>query len=208
MSTAIDHLTTRPELGRYEIAGDIGAYDKRKRALLGALTGIVLEIGAGDGANFPDLPDGIDWHGLEPNPSRRQQLVRKAAAHGHHAPVITAPAEQIPLDDASVDTVLATTVLCSVTDQERTLAEVRRVLRPAGAFVFFEHVAAPAGTWSRRAQRYWAHLSRRLDAGCDPSRETWRAIDSAGFREVDAHRFIRQRAHGIYNPFLGGIAHV
>jgi ubiquinone/menaquinone biosynthesis C-methylase UbiE len=208
MSAAINHRTTIPQPGRHQIAGDMDDYDARKSALLGALTGTVLEIGAGDGANFPDLPAGIAWHGLEPNPNRCRSLVRTAAAYGHHAPVITAPAERIPLGDASVDAVLATTVLCSVTDQKTALAEVRRVLRPDGAFVFFEHVAAPAGTWARRAQRCWAHVTRRVDAGCDPSRETWRAIETAGFREVQARWYTRQPGHGIYNPFLGGIAHV
>lgn len=184
------------------------AYETHKRTLLGALTGTVLEIGAGDGVNFPAFPAAINWLGLEPNPDRRRHLAGRAAAYGHHAPVITAPAERIPLGDASVDAVLATTVLCSVADQGQVLAEIRRVLRPAGTFVFFEHIAAPAGTWSRCLQRCWAPISRRIDAGCDPGRETGRAIQAAGFREVHARRYTRQSAFGIYAPFLGGIAHV
>lgn len=188
-------------------AADMGTYETRKRELLGALAGTVLEIGAGDGANFPHLPGDVDWHGLEPNPDRRRHLARRAATHGHYAPVITAPAERIPLGGASVDAVVSTTVLCSVADQDRVLAEVRRVLRPAGTFVFFEHVAAPAGTWSRRLQQCWAPISRRIDAGCDPSRETWRAIQAAGFSEVHACQYTRRPGFGIYDPFLGGIAH-
>ncbi|NIV75570.1 MAG: methyltransferase domain-containing protein, partial [Gammaproteobacteria bacterium] len=42
----------------------------------------------------------------------------------------------------SFDTVLTTHVLCSVSDQGAVLAEVRRVLRPGGRFLFLEHVAA------------------------------------------------------------------
>lgn len=160
---------------------DMGTYPAHKDALLGALTGTVLEIGAGDGANFTSLPSDIDWIGLEPNPDRRHHLARRA--------------------------VVSTTVLCSVADQARVLAEVRRVLRASGSFVFFEHVAAPAGTLSRRLQRCWAPISRRLDTGCDPSRDTWRAIQRAGFRDVDARRYTRELTFGIYDPLLGGIAH-
>jgi ubiquinone/menaquinone biosynthesis C-methylase UbiE len=134
-------------------------------------------------------------------------LAWTAARYGQYAPVIPAPAERIPLPDASVDAVAATLVLCSVADQGRVLAEVRRVLRPGGRFVFFEHVAAPAGTWSRRLQRCWAVLSRRLDAGCDPGRDTWRSIEAAGFREVRARWYARRSCFGIYSPFLAGVAY-
>jgi len=187
---------------------DMTAYAARKAAVLGSLTGTVLEIGAGTGANFGYFRPDIRWLGLEPDPGRRRQLSAAAAAAGQHAPVIVAAAEQIPLADASVDAVAATLVLCSVADQDQVLAEVRRVLRPGGRFAFFEHVAAPPRTWSRRLQRCVAPVTRRLDAGCDPGRETWRAIETAGFRAVHARRYSRRAAPGIYAPCLGGVAHV
>lgn len=187
---------------------DIAAYNARRAAVLGSLTGTVLEIGAGAGANFGYFRPDIRWLGLEPDPGRRRDLAAAAAAHGQHAPVIAAAAEQIPLADASVDAVAATLVLCSVADQDQVLAEVRRVLRPGGRFAFFEHVAAPRGTWSRRLQRCVAPVTRRLDAGCDPARDTWRAIRAAGFREVHARWYSRPAVLGIYSPCLGGVAHV
>lgn len=187
---------------------DIAAYDVSRAAVLGSLTGTVLEIGAGAGANFGCFRPDIRWLGLEPDPGRRRVLAAAAAAHGQHAPLIAVAAEQIPLADASVDAVAATLVLCSVADQDQVLAEVRRVLRPGGRFAFFEHVAAPRGTWSRRLQRCVAPLTRRLDAGCDPARETWRAIRAAGFREVHARWYSRRALLGIYSPCLGGVAHV
>lgn len=186
---------------------DMTAYDARQAAVLGSLTGTVLEIGAGTGANFGYFRPDIRWLGLEPDPGRRRKLAAVAAAHGQHAPVIAAAAERIPLADASVDAVAATLVLCSVDDQDQVLAEVRRVLRPGGRFAFFEHVAAPRGTWSRRLQRCVAPLTRRLDAGCDPARDTGRAIGAAGFREVQARWYSRRAALGIYGPCLGGVAH-
>jgi ubiquinone/menaquinone biosynthesis C-methylase UbiE len=184
------------------------AYAARKRAALGALTGTVLEIGAGAGANFGYFRRGIRWLGLEPNPRRRGELARTAARYGQHAPVLAAPAERIPLGDASVDAVAATVVLCSVADQDAVLAEVRRVLRPGGRFVFFEHVAAPAGTWARLLQRCVAPVTRRFDGGCDPGRETWRAIEAAGFREVDASWYTGRPGFGLYQRYFGGVAYV
>jgi ubiquinone/menaquinone biosynthesis C-methylase UbiE len=99
-----------------------------------------------------------------------------------------------------VDAVLAATVLCSVRDQDAALAEIRRVLRPGGRFVFFEHVAAPRGTWTRLLQRATAPFSRVFDHGCDPSRETWRSLERARFRDLRLGWFAR----GGW-PFVAGV---
>jgi SAM-dependent methyltransferase len=174
---------------------------------LGCLTGRVLEIGAGAGANFGSFRPGIHWIGLEPDPRLRRKLAATAAARGHHAPVLAAPAERIPLPDASVDAVASTLVLCSVADQGRVLAEVQRVLRPGGTFAFTEHVAAPAGTLTRGLQRCAAPFTRLFDHGCDPARDTWRALQAAGFAEIRAY-FYRGTGGRLYNPCLTGTAHV
>jgi ubiquinone/menaquinone biosynthesis C-methylase UbiE len=122
--------------------------------------------------------------------------------------VIAAAAEQIPLAGRQRGRGGRDLLLCSVADQDQVLAEVRRVLRPGGRFAFFEHVAAAQGTWSRRLQRCVAPVTHPLNAGCDPGRETWRAIRAAGFREVHARWYSRQALVGIYGPCLGGVAHV
>jgi SAM-dependent methyltransferase len=183
------------------------AYARYKREVLGSLSGTVLEIGAGHGANFGYLAAGLDWIGLEPDPVIRPRLAAIAAAHGYHRPVMASVAERIPLPDASVDAVAGTTVLCSVADQAMVLTEILRVLRPGGQFVCFEHVAAPRGTATRGLQRCCAPLCRRLAAGCDPASETWRAIAAAGFRDVQFRWFSRRPAFGLYTHYLGGTAH-
>jgi ubiquinone/menaquinone biosynthesis C-methylase UbiE len=145
----------------------------------------VLEIGAGRGVNFDRLPTGVTWTGLEPDPKRRAALAASAAHHGHAGRAVAGVAEHLPLADQSMDTVVETVMLCSVADQRAVLAEVRRVLKPGGAFVFVEHVAAAHGSWTRRAQDAFAPFSRRFLGGCDPARETWQALADAGFAEVD-----------------------
>ncbi|MGH3229976.1 MAG: methyltransferase domain-containing protein [Streptosporangiaceae bacterium] len=89
---------------------DLTAYARYQREVLGSLSGTVLEIGAGDGANFGGLAAGIDWIGLEPDPAARRRLAAVAAARGYHRPVIASVAERIPLPDASVDAVAGTRV--------------------------------------------------------------------------------------------------
>ncbi len=156
----------------------------RKRALLGGLGGDILEIGPGAGANLPYYPPGIRWIGIEPNPFMRPYLAREAARLGLDADIRSGTVERLELPDASVDAVVSTLVLCSVSDLKAALSEIRRVLKPGGRFVFIEHVAAPAGTRLRRAQRWVRPLFHVFGDGCSPDRETWKILDQDGFSRV------------------------
>lgn len=180
-------------------------YEAAKAELIGGLRGTVLELGAGRGVNFGRLATDVDWIGLEPHSSTRRALVRTAGfGRLKSAKVLPAPAEEIPLPGASVDAVLSTVVLCSVADLEAALAEVQRVLRPGGRFVFFEHVAAPRGSWRYRLQRVAAPVTRTFDKGCNPARDIGTAIQLAGFASVDLHRYVRPGPLRI--PFISGTA--
>jgi ubiquinone/menaquinone biosynthesis C-methylase UbiE len=177
----------------------------RKRTLLGAIEGRVLEIGPGGGVNFEFYAATVvEWIGLEPNPYAHERLRAAAAAHGVPARVIDGSAESIPLADASVDAVVSTLVLCSVTDQQRVLSEILRVLRPGGRFVFVEHVAAPRGSLLRRVQRVVRAPWRVAGGGCEPDRETWRAVEDAGFRQVAAEHF--RVGLPVVSPHVAGVA--
>jgi ubiquinone/menaquinone biosynthesis C-methylase UbiE len=184
---------------RHSTVQDTAAYTELKRRLVGGLSGLVLEIGAGGGANFDLLDHTTDGVGLEPDRRRRRRLTAKVARSGRRGTVIDGVAEDMPLPDDSVDAVLSTIVLCSVRDQEQAVAEVLRVLRPGGRFVFFEHVAAEHGSWQYRWQTWTAPCSRMFDHGCDPSRETWQVLQQAPFIELDLSWF---RVDG--RPFIGG----
>lgn len=173
---------------------ELSAYLRRKEELIGGLRGDVLEIGAGRGANFGLLHRDVRWTGLEPHRRTRERLQREAVGRT----VLDAAAEEIPLDDGSVDAVLATAVLCSVRSPERAVAEVCRVLRAGGQFVFVEHVAAPRGTWHRVAQRVIAPVNRVVDRGCDPARETWAVLEAAPFAHLRYDRF--ELGPGVLRP--------
>jgi SAM-dependent methyltransferase len=182
------------------------AYEAYKRQVVGSLRGRVLEIGAGLGSNLALLPAGVSWQGLEPDRRRHARLSRIARRHGHASGPLLAAAEDIPLPDACVGGVLSVVTLCSVDDLAQVLSEVRRVLRPGGRFVFAEHVAAPAGTWSRRAQRLVAPVSRRFDHGCDPLRDTEATIRGSGLEVRELRRFVLPQPLGVRIPYIVGVA--
>ena len=176
----------------------------RKRGLLGALTGTVIEIGPGTGPNLRYYADGVRWIGIEPNLYMRAYLKREAERTGVTAELRDGTAEGMSCADESADGVVSTLVLCSVPDLRGALAEILRVLKPGGRFVFIEHVAAEPGTRLRKWQhrlRPWFHF---LADGCNPDRETWRAIESAGFAEVRLEHF--DGPVPIVRPHIAGVA--
>src|SRR5678815_5360034 len=95
--------------------------------------------------------------------------------------VLDTPAEALPFPARSFDTVLATLVLCSVQDPGRVVSEIHRVLRPGGTFLFLEHIAAPPGTWTRRAQAALERLWKRVAGSCHLTREVGLLLEAGGF---------------------------
>ncbi len=155
-----------------------------KQALLSGLRGRVLEIGPGTGPNLRYYPPEVRWMGLEPNPYMHRYVRKEAERLGRDIALALGYAEHLDLEDESVDAVVSTYVLCTVSDPERALGEIQRVLVPGGRFLFIEHIAAPANTRLRRWQERLSPLWKRLADGCHPNRETDRLIRAAGFAQV------------------------
>lgn len=175
-----------------------------KQALLSGLSGTVLEIGAGTGANFAYYPPGIHWIGIEPNVFMHRHLLEAANAHGITGEVRAEVVERLPVEDASVDAVVSTLVMCSVSDQRGALSEIRRVLRPGGRYVFVEHVAAPQRSPTWWAQKLIKPIWSALGDGCQPDRDTAAAVERAGFTHVEIQSFRAPLA--VASPHIAGTA--
>lgn len=175
-----------------------------KRSLLQGLTGDVLEIGPGGGPNLRYYAPDVRWMGIEPNPYMHDYLRETAAEQGLAVDIRLGTAEALPAADESMDAVVSTLVLCSVEDVAQVLTEIRRVLKPGGRFFFIEHVAAPRQTGLRRVQNVVRPLWQMVGDGCHPNRETWRAIEQAGFRQVQIDHF--DMRFPIVKPHIAGYA--
>ncbi|CAO2828771.1 unnamed protein product [Amaranthus hypochondriacus] len=170
----------------------------------------VLEIGIGTGPNLKYYATHASMvYGIDPN-AKMEKYARKAAASSGLPPenfkFLQAVGEALPLDDASVDAVVGTLVLCSVNDVNRTLQEVKRVLKPGGLYMFVEHVAANDGTALRLLQTVLNPLQQLLADGCHLTRETGSYISQAGFSSVDSSTTYVS-SFLFVNPHLYGIAH-
>ena len=167
-----------------------------RRELLAGLRGDVIEIGAGSGANFEHYPETAHVFACEPDPhmlSRAQPRMRP------NIELKPAPAEHLPVPDASADAVVSTIVLCTVADLRAALHEVRRVLRPGGEFRFMEHVrpSGVAGAAVEIVQPVYGWFA----AGCHLNRRTEEAIAEASFT---MQRIEHLKLRGM--PLIRGVA--
>ncbi len=193
-------LTYDRQIRRTEAAG---LADIRRR-VLDPVGGRVLEIGAGTGANLRHYGPGVEALTLtEPEPAMERRLLRHVADVRPGAVVVRAPAEDLPFLDGSFDVVVSTLVLCGVSDQQRVLRQVRRVLRPGGRFVFVEHVRSDEDRLARR-QDLLNPLNRAIVC-CDCNRPTLRSIE-AELTVEDVQRSTLPKAPSFVRPLIIGTA--
>ena len=177
----------------------------RKKALFADLPANVVELGAGAGASMRYLAPGTRLLAIEPNPHTHDALRRSAARHEIALDIRSERAESTGLATGSVDAVICTLVLCTVEDHAAALAEVRRILRPGGRFVFIEHVGSGPGPL-RVLQRLLRHPWRYIFDGCCLDRDTAAAIAATGFAEVRTEHY---RLGGLFVPVwpqISGVA--
>ncbi|KAI3467325.1 hypothetical protein Pfo_023988 [Paulownia fortunei] len=190
---------------------EIAGYKSQLFANLRGKADQILELGVGTGPNlkyYADYP-GINVFGVDPN--MKMEKYAQAAAEAAGLPpsnfrFMQAVAEALPLNDASVDAVVGTLVLCSVKDVDQALQEVRRVLKPGGFYIFVEHVAAKDGTILRFVQGILDPLQQTVADGCHLTRNTAANIAGAGFAGLDVNQAVLSTA-SLINPHVYGIAY-
>lgn len=156
---------------------------RRYRELMIPLaSGRVLEVGFGSGLNLPFYgADVRHLFALEPSPELRKMAGRRTEGARFTVEFLDRSAEEIPLEGASVDTVVTTWTLCTIPDAVRALQEMKRVLKPGGELLFVEHGLAPeAGVraWQHRLNPLW----NRIGGGCNLNRKIDDLIVQSGFR--------------------------
>jgi SAM-dependent methyltransferase len=144
--------------------------------------GDILEIGVGPGVNFPHY-DSARVHkvyALEPNKGMLRRADEQRSRTRLQIEFLDLPGERIPLLDASVDTVVSTFTLCTIPGVADAIHGLRRVLKPSGKFIFFEHGLSPDAAvqrWQKRSEP----LFRWAFEGCHVTRDVPSLIEQGGF---------------------------
>src|SRR6185295_12812515 len=161
-----------------------------RRRVLAAARGATLEIGFGTGLNLAHYPPAvtsltiIDAADLLPD-----RIAGRIAAAPFPVTRARLDAERLPFDDASFDTVTSTWTLCSIADPVAALREIRRVLRPDGAFLFLEHGRSDEPS-TARWQDWWNPAQRVVACGCNVNRPIDALVRAAGLTVRDLDRFL------------------
>ena len=176
-----------------------------RRNLIAGASGDVLEIGGGTGANLGYYGATVESLTVtEPERPMLKRLERKAREQNSSATVLRAPAEDLPFEDASFDTVVSTLVLCGVDDQPRVVRELRRVLRPGGRLIFMEHVRSDDPGVAKMQNRM--NPVNRFFICCDCNRPTLDTIRSGGFEVTQLERTELPKAPPFVRPLIVGAA--
>jgi ubiquinone/menaquinone biosynthesis C-methylase UbiE len=180
--------------------------EEKRRQVLSRARGRTLEIGAGTGINLGHYGPGVTELVLsEPDPHMMRQLQRKVEGSERRVEVVQAPAEDLPFEDGSFDTVTLVYVLCTVPDPAAGLEEIARVLKPGGRLLFIEHVrAADEGLahWQDRLHGPWKVFAN----GCHCNRDTVAAIERSALQPEDVERGEIPKVPPVVRPMAFGAA--
>jgi len=165
------------------------AFTTQRKAVLESVNGDILEIGFGSGLNLPHYPSDVSkLTVIDPNHGMGRYASRQIADSPINVDRQVLSGEALPMEDDSFDTVVSTWTLCSIEDVHSAVAEVYRVLKPGGVFIFLEHGLSPDKKVSR-----WQHrldgLQQVVGDGCHLNRDMRKIIGAAGFNKLDIDNY-------------------
>lgn len=158
------------------------AFAQQRAKMVPRATGCVLEVGYGSGTNLawydPEKVDNLI--ALDPASGAMKIAARQEARISFPVEHVALKGEDIPLDKASVDTIVVAYTLCTIADIERALLAMKRVLKPEGQLLFMEHGMSPDPSiqrWQERMNPLWGLAF----GGCVLTRTPPQLLENCGF---------------------------
>jgi len=180
-----------------------------RKEILSSLSGHIMEIGIGTGANLPFYPasvnrvTGIDLE--EPLLKRCRKNWDKLGTKTFDLELMLGNAEELPFPDQSFDAILSCLVFCSVSSTEKAAFEMHRLLKPDGKLIFFEHILDwdhRTARWQHRLNPIWSNLS----CGCQMTRKTDEILRDAGFGFQELDKYYHKPLGKFFSSVIKGIA--
>lgn len=160
--------------------------DYQRKKVIPDATGKVLEIGIGPGSNLKHYNNTkvTSILGIDPSKELNQIAKKRAVKYNLNIEFLIESASSLSVDNNSIDTVVSTYALCSIPEPERTLQEIKRVLKSDGIFIFSEHGLSPDKSVSF-VQNTTDLFYPKIAGGCHTNRNIEKLIFDNGFEFIE-----------------------
>ncbi len=176
-----------------------------RQELLQNVSGSVLEIGFGTGLNLPHYPQTVrEVTTIDPNPGMKRLAKSRIAKSHVTVDYRVLNGENISLADASFDSVVCTWTLCSIPNVNKAIAEIYRLLKPAGKFFFIEHGLSRDNSiqlWQNRL----TPIQKLIADGCHLNRNIKDIVEQK-FKNVTIEQFYAPKLPKVIGYMYRGIA--
>ncbi|NES20429.1 MAG: class I SAM-dependent methyltransferase [Symploca sp. SIO3E6] len=154
----LDWTMSTPQLASY------------RQEVLSEVSGEVLEIGFGTGLNLSYYPQSLTTLTIiDVNPGMNSFAQKRLKNSSITVDSRILNGENLPMADNSFDSIVSTWTLCSITNVDKALQEIHRVLKPGGKFFFIEH-----GLSAQPQVQIWQNrlnpLQKIIGDGCNLNR--------------------------------------
>lgn len=170
------------------------------------MRGDILEIGWGTGLNLPHYPEHVrKITAVDPNPGMHRKAEKRCKQTALYVEKRLLSSEELPFDDETFDCVVSTFTLCSIEEAGRAMAEIHRVLRPDGRFLFLEHGLSPDPTvqkWQRRLNSF----QRIFADNCHLDRNVPELVGNQPFGSVELNEFYLENTPRTFGYMYQGVA--
>jgi ubiquinone/menaquinone biosynthesis C-methylase UbiE len=180
--------------------------ERLRSETLTQVEGEILEIGFGTGLNLPHYPEHVRrLTAIDPGVGMARIARRRIEQSRIKVDLQELTAEELPFEDERFDCVVSTWTQCSIPEPGRAVAEISRVLKPGGRFLFLEHgLGDDPGV--QRWQRRLTPLQRRVADGCRLDVDIEALIRGKAWAKVQVERFLLEGTPRIVGSMYRGAA--
>ena len=154
-------------------------YGEKKREWFSRSYGRTLLVAVGTGLDLEYFRSGQQVVAIDISEKMLEKAQEKEASCKAAVELVRADVQMLGFSDSSFDSAVTSCTFCSVPDPVQGLKEIRRVMKPGGALLMFEHVRSDI-FWMGPMMDLMTGLSRKF--GPDLNRRTRENIRKAGFR--------------------------
>ncbi len=171
---------------RFELIAEYLLFRRLRRSWFQRATGDVLEIAVGTGRNLPFYPTSCRITAVDVSQGMMRIARERARQFGKAVQFQVMNAEDLRFQDDSFDTVTSSLSTCTFPDPMAALREMKRVCRPDGRILLFEHGRSTMRLAGRLQDRFADGHARRI--GCHWNREPGQLVQQAGLRLISDRR--------------------